>query len=128
MKGYLIGFLLMLCLLFAGCTHPDVDQTSSGFDDSGSEETQVADMDSQPSIEQPPEDDGNESLGDESDDTPDDGDDGNEVAEEGDDDESAEQSDSDGDGVPDEEDQCSGEDDTIDDDASGEPDCTENQT
>ena len=118
----------MLCLLFAGCIAPEPDWTSSGFDDIDSEDTQVADMDPAPSIEQPPEDDGNESVGDESNDTPDDGDDGNEVAEEGDDDDSAEQSDSDGDGVPDEEDQCPGEDDTIDDDASGEPDCTENQT
>ena len=33
--------------------------------------------------------------------------------------------DTDGDGIPDDEDQCPGEDDNIDDDGSGEPDCTE---
>jgi hypothetical protein len=133
MKELLIGFFLTLCLLLAGCvqsndTEPESDYFGDGSEGANGTSNGNGDDNHTLITESPPEDEGNESGGDDNGDTPDEGNDGNEDAAEGDDDEPAEQPDSDGDDVPDDEDQCPGEDDRVDDDASGEPDCTENQT
>lgn len=126
MKEHLIGILLMSCLLLAGCVDPGVEENPSQDEDDG--ELLPPETELQPGIEHPPEDDGNETGGDDGNDAPDEEGDSNEDTDQADEEESAEETDSDGDGVSDEEDQCAGEDDTVDDDASGEPDCTENQT
>lgn len=142
----MVGLLLVLCVLLAGCQHEPIekpgcmDETATNYDpdatqsdetqcEYSSEDYKVPDNDPPNEIEQPPEDDGNEAGGDDGDDNPDEGDEDN--ADSGDEEqneEPTEQPDSDGDGVIDEEDQCPGEDDTVDEDESGEPDCTENQT
>ena len=61
MKEHLIGILLMLCLLLAGCVDPGVEENPSQDEDD--DELLPPDTQPPPGIEQPPADDGNETGG-----------------------------------------------------------------